>query len=73
MTENLLEVKNLKKYFPARGDFLSKAATVKAVDGVDFAIRKGIAFHVSIDTLLHHVIVMNSNDSSAVAYVLRKA
>ncbi len=41
MAENLLEVKNLKKYFPARGDFLGKAVTVKAVDGVNFAIRKG--------------------------------
>jgi len=41
MAENLLEVKNLRKYFPARGDFLGKAVTVKAVDGVNFAIRKG--------------------------------
>ena len=41
MAENLLEVKNLRKYFPAQGDFLGKAVTVKAVDGVNFAIRKG--------------------------------
>jgi peptide/nickel transport system ATP-binding protein len=38
----LLEVKNLKKYFPIRkGFFKSLAGYVKAVDGVDFFIREG--------------------------------
>lgn len=40
--EILLEVKNLKKYFPVGGGFLTKAkAFVKAVDGVSLQIRKG--------------------------------
>ncbi len=38
----LLEVKGLKKYFDVqRGFFSRKVATVKAVDGVTFSIRKG--------------------------------
>ena len=38
----LLEVKNLKKYFPIRkGFFKSLAGYVKAVDGVNFFIREG--------------------------------
>ena len=38
----LLEVKNLKKYFPIRkGFFRSLAGYVKAVDGVNFFIREG--------------------------------
>ena len=45
MTENrrvLLEVKNLKKYFPLRHGFLSRnAGTVKAVDGVNLHILQG--------------------------------
>ena len=37
---NLMEVKNLKKYFPLRGGFLSRATgEVRAVDGVSFSIR----------------------------------
>ncbi len=40
--ENLLEVKGLKKYFDVqKGMFGRKVATVKAVDGVSFAIPKG--------------------------------
>lgn len=36
---NLMEVKNLKKYFPLRGGFLSRAAgEVRAVDGISFSI-----------------------------------
>ncbi|HSF95492.1 MAG TPA: ABC transporter ATP-binding protein, partial [Thermohalobaculum sp.] len=41
--ENLIEVKNLKMYFPVTsGAFISRViANVKAVDGISFAIRKG--------------------------------
>jgi peptide/nickel transport system ATP-binding protein len=38
----LLEVNNLKKYFPIKGGILRRTvAQVKAVDGVSFAVRKG--------------------------------
>jgi oligopeptide/dipeptide ABC transporter ATP-binding protein len=41
----LLEVKGLKKHFPVFGGILKrKVATVYAVDGVDFEIRKGEVF-----------------------------
>ena len=36
----VLEVKDLKKYFPVKGVFLTKG-WVKAVDGVSFDVRKG--------------------------------
>lgn len=40
--ELLLEVDNLKKYFPVRGGIFGKTmAHVKAVDGVSFTLRKG--------------------------------
>ncbi|MCL4504734.1 MAG: ATP-binding cassette domain-containing protein [Chloroflexi bacterium] len=40
--ELLLEVKGLKKYYPARGGFIRRGTgTVKAVDGVDLFVRKG--------------------------------
>ncbi len=40
--ELLLEVKKLKKYFPVkRGIFRRTVAHVKAVDGIDFFIKKG--------------------------------
>lgn len=40
--ENLLIVKNLKKYFPIKKDLLGKGLTfVKAVDGVSFTIKRG--------------------------------
>ena len=40
--ELLLEVKNLKKYFPIRSGLLRRVTgAVKAVDGVDLFIRKG--------------------------------
>jgi len=42
MSEQLLEVKNLKKYFPIKGGFFSKTvAKVHAVDGVTFFLKKG--------------------------------
>ena len=42
MKESLLEVKNLKKYFPIRGGIFSKPiGYVYAVDGVSFSLNKG--------------------------------
>ncbi|KKC28710.1 ABC transporter ATP-binding protein [Caldanaerobacter subterraneus] len=42
MSEPLIEVKNLKKYFPIRGGVLQRTiGYVKAVDGVSFTINKG--------------------------------
>ena len=38
-TNTILEVQNLKKYFPVRSGF--KNLTLKAVDGVSFSINKG--------------------------------
>ncbi|HEX7003407.1 MAG TPA: dipeptide ABC transporter ATP-binding protein [Trueperaceae bacterium] len=41
-TDNLLEVRNLKKYFPIRGGIFSRVvANVKAVEDVSFAIKRG--------------------------------
>lgn len=41
-TENLIEVKNLVKYYPVKGGvFRRVVAQVKAVDDVSFSIRKG--------------------------------
>lgn len=40
--QNILEVRNLKKYFPVRTDFWGRpTAYLKAVDDVSFSIRKG--------------------------------
>ena len=40
--ENLLEVRNLKKHFPIQKGFLKRTVGhVKAVDGVDLAVREG--------------------------------
>lgn len=42
MDDNILEVKNLKQYFPIRGGvFQRTVGFVKAVDGVSFNIRRG--------------------------------
>ena len=42
MQESLLEVKNLKKYFPVKGSgVLKPRAFVRAVDGVDFSLNEG--------------------------------
>lgn len=44
MTEPLLEVRGLKKYFPVYAGILRhQVASVKAVDGIDFSIKKGQA------------------------------
>jgi len=42
MTEPLLEVKNLKKYFPIKSPFLRRTiGQVKAVDGISFSLNPG--------------------------------
>jgi oligopeptide/dipeptide ABC transporter ATP-binding protein len=42
MNEPLLQVKNLRKYFPVTaGIFKSQVGEVKALDGVDFTVHKG--------------------------------
>ena len=42
MTENILEVKSLKKHFPIRGGVLGRAVGyVYAVDGVDLSVKTG--------------------------------
>lgn len=42
---NMLEVKNLKKYFDTKSSFLSKGKnTIKAVDEITFSIKKGETF-----------------------------
>ncbi|SFA78703.1 MULTISPECIES: ABC transporter ATP-binding protein [unclassified Bacillus (in: firmicutes)] len=41
-TENLLEIQNLKTYYPVKGGFLKRTVgNVKAVDNVSFEIKKG--------------------------------
>ena len=41
-TETILEVDNLKKYFPIKGGLFRRTTTVvKAVDGVSFTVRRG--------------------------------
>ncbi|WP_223070131.1 ABC transporter ATP-binding protein [Paenibacillus caui] len=45
MTEALIQVDNLKKYFPITGGVFSRTVgNVKAVDGVSFTIHKGESF-----------------------------
>jgi oligopeptide/dipeptide ABC transporter ATP-binding protein len=45
MSEPLLEVRNLKKYFPVRsGLFQRRIAHVEAVDGIDLSIEQGQSF-----------------------------
>jgi peptide/nickel transport system ATP-binding protein len=42
LTENLLEVKNLKQYFPIKAGLLQRVVgNVKAVDGITFSIKRG--------------------------------
>jgi oligopeptide/dipeptide ABC transporter ATP-binding protein len=45
MAEHLLEVKNLKKYFPLKKGFIgSPKGNVMAVDGISFCIKEGSSF-----------------------------
>jgi oligopeptide/dipeptide ABC transporter ATP-binding protein len=39
--ETLLEVRDLKKYFPVKGKWFQPTTHIKAVDGVSFSIQKG--------------------------------
>lgn len=41
MADNLLEVKGLKQYYQVSGSKFGQKAYVKAVDGVDFEVRRG--------------------------------
>ena len=42
MTENIIDIRKLKKYYPVKGGIFKKhVADVKAVDGIDLTIRKG--------------------------------
>jgi len=42
MSEAILQVENLKKYFPIKGGIMQKTVgNVKAVDGISFSINKG--------------------------------
>ena len=41
MSEALLEVRNLVKHFPVAGGFRAPTLSVKAVDGVSFALKRG--------------------------------
>lgn len=45
MTESILEVQNLKKYFPLKEGFFNRQTSqIKAVDGVSFQLTKGETF-----------------------------
>ena len=45
MNSPLLQIRNLKKYFPIRAGFLSKSTeTVKAIDGISFSVDEGTSF-----------------------------
>lgn len=45
MTETLIQIENLKKYFPIRGGvFSKKIGDIKAVDNISFSIKKGEIF-----------------------------
>ena len=45
MTDIILEVENLVKYFPVYGGvFRKKIADIKAVDGISFKVKKGQTF-----------------------------
>ncbi|WP_223588345.1 ABC transporter ATP-binding protein [Neobacillus bataviensis] len=45
--EILLDVKNLTKYYPIKGNFFGKSKEViKAVDGVSFQVKKGETFSI---------------------------
>lgn len=41
MTENILNIKDLKVYYPVRKGLVGKVSYVKAVDGVTLEVRKG--------------------------------
>ena len=46
MSETILEVQKLKKYFPIKGGILNQTtAEVQAVDVIDFVVDAHFAFH----------------------------
>ena len=46
MTDNLLVVWGLKQYYPVKGGIGKEPSYVKAVDNVDFAVRRGEVFGI---------------------------
>ena len=72
--EILLEVKNLKKYFPMKNFFGVKTCDVKAVDDVSFVIYKGETFGLvgesgcGKSTLGRTILQMLRADSGSVLY-----
>ena len=72
--EILLEVKNLKKYFPMKNFFGVKTCDVKAVDDVSFVIYKGETFGLvgesgcGKSTLGRTILQMLKADSGSVIY-----
>ena len=62
MTELLLEVKELKKYFPIRRHFLpGKVEFVKAVDGVTFQIEQGETHQYNLRPLVRSITYAGRN------------
>ena len=72
--EVLLEVKNLKKYFPVKNFFGVKVGDLKAVDDVSFVIYKGETFGLvgesgcGKSTLGRSILQMLQTDSGSVIY-----
>ena len=73
--EILLEIKNLKKYFPvSTGFFKTKKRFVKAVDGVDLTIKKGEVLGIvgesgcGKSTLVNTILNLHSPTSGEVDY-----
>ena len=72
--EILLEVKNLKKYFPMKNFFGARICDVKAVDDVSFVIYKGETFGLvgesgcGKSTLGRTILQMLKADSGSVIY-----
>ena len=72
--EILLEVKNLKKYFPMKNFFGARTCDVKAVDDVSFVIYKGETFGLvgesgcGKSTLGRTILQMLKADSGSVIY-----
>lgn len=46
MTDNLLVVRGLKQYYPVKGGLGKEPSYVKAVDNVDFEVRRGEVFGI---------------------------
>ncbi len=46
MAEDLLKVEGLKQYYPASSGLFGKKTYVKAVDDVDFEVKKGEVFGI---------------------------